>query len=200
MLLYHYSSNFYKKLKTRAKQDNYTNEDKRKEQILEKEQYKKSGIKRPGLYSEHISFFLEKPPLDKITSFFPKNHHTWFKGNNLFEYIVDSSDLQNFAFEIVEFPEKTELYYNDDISVETYYALLKQEINEKGYIGFGNKKFEKAAKPLIGQTEKYLSLLKTRPNYNDICYKYAATVPHVMLYPEEGIIEYKNYPTTIQLK
>ena len=36
---------------------------------------------------------------------------------------------------------------------------------------------------------KYLELLKTRPNFNEIKFKYAATVPHLMLYPILGQVK-----------
>jgi len=192
MLLYHYAANFFEELKTREKQDGYSSV-MRDEAKKENDLYlKKTGIRRPGLYTEHISFFIEKPPLKEISNFFPKDHEVWFKGNKLYEYTIESSSILDFKFEVVEFPEKTEIYYNDEIDLETYYSMLRIEINENGYIGSGNKALEKVTKKLLGNTKSYFEELKTRPNYKDICYKYAATVPHLMLYPDGGYVQYKN--------
>ena len=190
MKLFHYSVERYGTLKTKEKQGAVTEEDRQKAIQEHQDYYNKMGIDRPGFYFEHISFFFERPPLERMSKVFPSGHDFWFKGNRVFEHIVDSSSIGSFAFEIVEFPEKYDLYYNDNIDTATYIVKLKEATESLGYIGKGNKALELAVvnNKLLNRTGYYYDLLKSRPNFDKIKNKYAATVPHVMLYPSTGIV------------
>lgn len=190
MKLFHYSVERYGTLKTKEKQGTVTEEDRQKDIQEHQDYYNETGIDRPGFYFEHISFFFERPPLERMSKVFPSGHHFWFKGNRVFEHIVDSSSIGSFAFEIVEFPEKYDLYYNDNIDTATYNVKLKEATESLGYIGKGNKALELAVvnNKLLNKTGYYYDLLKSRPNFDKIKNKYAATVPHVMLYPSTGIV------------
>lgn len=190
MQLFHYSVERYGTLKTREKQGTVTEEDRQKDIQEHQDYYNKMGIDRPGFYFEHISFFFERPPLERMSKVFPSGHDFWFKGNRVFEHIVDSSSIGSFDFEIVEFPEKYDLYYNDNIDTATYVVKLKEATESLGYIGKGNKALELAVvnNKLLNKTGHYYDLLKSRPNFDKIKNKYAATVPHVMLYPSTGIV------------
>lgn len=190
MQLFHYSVERYGTLKTKEKQGTVTEEDRQKAIQEHRDYYNKMGIDRPGFYFEHISFFFERPPLERMSKVFPSGHDFWFKGNRVFEHIVDSSSIGSFAFEIVEFPEKYDLYYNDNIDTATYIVKLKEATESLGYIGKGNKALELAVEnnKLLNKTGYYYDLLKSRPNFDKIKNKYAATVPHVMLYPSTGIV------------
>lgn len=189
MELFHYSVDRYGTLKTREKQGTITPEQRQKAIEEHKDYYQKTGIDKPGFYFEHISFFFERPPLERMSKIFPSGHDFWFRGNKVYEHIVDSKSIGQFAFEIVEFPEKYDLYYNDDIDTATYLLKLKEVTDSLGYIGNGNAALELAVEKnkLKGKTEHFYNLLRSRPNYDKIKNKYAATVPHVMLYPSLGV-------------
>lgn len=182
MLLYHYSVNRYAKLKTLAAQGKVSKE--------EREKAEKSHSARPGYYFDHVSFFFDPVPLKTISQYFPKDHPAWKSGNSLFQYVVDSSRIGAFQFEVVESPEKTKIYYDDSIDLETYHRLLAEILSENGYVGSGNDALEKACRKFIRTTDRYFKTIPRRPNYDEIKYKYAATVPHLMLYPESGEISY----------
>lgn len=190
MLLYHYSKDKFSSLKTVEKQRKIKPIEIQKahEDFLDFE--KKYGIQRPGYYYEHISFFFEKIPLD-IYKYFPKDHSVWVKGNKLYEYTIDSKSIKHFGYELVESPEKIKLYYNDDITLDEYFKRMGMLYERERYIGKDNDMFEKVVKynKLAEVQNTYFTLLKDRPNYNEIKYKYAATVPHVMLYPVLGEIK-----------
>lgn len=186
MKLYHYANSRFNDLRTLEKQRAITDEEKQKALDYALKENK------PGFYYEHVSFFFEPIPLDKLSGIFPKDHAVWFSGNEIFQYAVESKHIGDFKYEIVEFPEKTELYYDDDLSISDYHLKLKEAIEANHYIGHNQNEFEKAARHLVGQTERYFLGIKKRPNYDEIKYKYAATVPHVMLYPDKGIIKYDD--------
>lgn len=143
-------------------------------------------------YANHISFFFEPAPLDILGGIFGKDHKAWFPGAELIEYTIDVSSIGDFRYEIVESPEKTKLYYDDSISIVQYHKLLA-EVNQKHhYVGRGADTFIKACKPLLGGTRKAYMELPHRKNFKELRGKYAATVPHVMLYPDSGEVSYQS--------
>ena len=190
MKLYHYSAAHFDQLKTLEKQRPLT-----KEEIEEGARSVKWGAPLP--YYSHISFFFEPVPLDILSSIFPKDHHTWFKGSRLYEYIVDPASIDHFQYAVVESPEKTELYYDESLSIEEYHRrndALKKKFH---YTGHSLAELQQAAKHLEGTTRACFLALPSRPNWSErgkdsIQNKYAATVPHVMLYPASGVIEYQS--------
>lgn len=191
MKLYHYASEKFTTLKTTERQGVVTKQEREEALKQDIELYKKTKIRRPGYYFEHISFFFERPPIEEMSSFFTHKHEFWYKGHQIYEHIIDTADVLSFKYSIVEFPEKTALLYDDSVSDKDYYKLLKEKIDQCGYIGTGNTELERAYQfnHLEGTTKHYYQLLKKRPNYEDIKNKYAATVPHVMLFPITGTIQ-----------
>ena len=192
MLLFHYSKEKYNTLLTLEKQRVITKEEREKEEREFVEYSKKAGYMRPGYYFEHISFFFEPPPLDIMSTIFPADHSAWCKGAVLYEHVIDTNDLKGFQYEVVESPEKTNIYYDDDLTIPQYYRLLKQLNENNKYIGKSNKDLEEIGQRFIGTTTEFFKQIKDRPNYDEIKYKYAATVPHVMLYPHLGQIKPKK--------
>lgn len=192
MLLYHYAKERHPILLTKEKQNTVTPEDRKNAEKEYIEHFKKTGYKRPGYYFEHISFFFEPVPLEIMSTIFPRNHSIWTRGNMIFEHVVDSTKIKLFDFEVVEFPEKTEIYYDDSLTDKEYFNKLKQAIKENGYIGKNNEALESVSRKFLGHTEEYFKAIKDRPNYKDIKEKYAATVPHVMLYPHIGKIPVRS--------
>lgn len=186
--LYHYSQAKFSTLLTREKQGKVTKEDEKKAHELYVNDCKLYKSLRPGYYYEHISFFFDRPPLDRISGCFEGKHEFWKKSNKVFEHVVESSDIHSFLYEIVESPGKTELYYKD-ISDATYYKQLSEMIVKLGLVGKNNQSLEDALVHFQGKTGEYFDLLKTRPNFQDLIKKYAATVPHLMIYPVTGTIK-----------
>lgn len=190
MKLYHYSAHHYEVLKTLEKQRPLT-----KEELEEGARSVKWGAPLP--YYSHISFFFESVPLDILSSIFPKDHSVWFKGSRLYEYTVDAAKIGHFQYAVVESPEKTELYYDESLSIEEYHRQINAVKKKFHYAGHSLAELQQAAKHLEGLTRECFLALPSRPNWSkkgkdSIQYKYAATVPHVMLYPESGIVEYQS--------
>lgn len=185
ILLYHYSKNLFDELKT----------------------LKASGVShsRPlgnnhpdlGNYNEHISFFFEPIPYDILGSIFKRKFNdVWYTGSQLYEYIVKVSEMPEFKYRVVESPTITNMYYDphyDNLNKEEYIQLVRQTQLKMKEIGFNKKDFISIANKYIGLTRQCYIDLPNRPNWDKIKNKYAATVPHVMIYPQKGIIEYSSY-------
>jgi hypothetical protein len=189
--LYHYSANKYDALKTREAQGITDNN---------------HGSSRDN-YNKTMSLYLEPAPLDILGTIYKKGYNDfWYTGHRIYQYEVLIKDMPKFSYNIVESPEKTDLYYKwwfeDEKPDSTYQEFRdKVDILEKklGYKGDTKEQFIEAASKLFGRglTRKYYELLPTRPNwpkdeYDNIASKYAACVPHVMLEPEGGIVHYHN--------
>jgi hypothetical protein len=122
-----------------------------------------------------------------------KEHHTWYPGNELYQYEIESKDIGDFTYSIVETPEKLELYYDDSVSEKQYQERYSKIVSDLKLIGHNNKDLEIACKRYIGKTRSCIEKVKDLPNWNDIKNKYAAGVTHLMLYPADGVIKYLNY-------
>lgn len=175
MLIYHYAAQPFDVLKTLEAQG------------------KTNNIPSIPDYNQHISFFLEPIPFDFMGTVFGPKHHTWFPGSTVYEHTVLVKDITGFRYRIVESPEKTLLYYDDTISDNEYHALLAKLIKENHYEGRDPQVFEKIQRKLKGTVREGYAKLSTRPNFAEIRDKYAATVPHVMLYPDKGVTPVKSH-------
>ncbi len=190
MRLYHYSTHHYDQLKTLEKQRPLT-----KKEIDQGAASVKSGAALP--YYAHISFFFEPVPLDLVGSIFPKDHHTWFKGSRLYEYVVDPSSIEHFQYKVVESPEKTALYYDGSVTDAEYHRRIAVLDKTLHYSGHSVAELKLAAQHLEGSTRDSFLALPSRSNWHgkekdSIQKKYAATVPHVMLYPASGVVTYQS--------
>lgn len=189
MLLYHYSSDKYAQLKTLAKQRKITPEEEEKAHKEFMSDTKFLGRPAPGYYYDHISFFFERVPLDIIADCFDGEHPFWYHGHVLYEHIVDTRDIKHFTYEVVEFPEKTDMFYDSALSDKEYFRKLKKVMLENHYVGKDEAELERAFGHVDGKVSEYYRQVKTRYDYEDVIKEtYAATVPHVMLYPIGGIV------------
>ncbi len=186
MNLYHYSSQLLDVLKTKREQNVLT-----PKQIEEAERQAKIG-KLVGAYCDHISFFFERIPLDIQSAIYGNDHPVWFQGNKLYEYEVPVLGLPDFKYDIVETPKKTALYYDESLTIPAYRRKLEALIKAEGYQGKGATELIKALKPLIGTTRECVAKANSYPNWEQIKNKYAANVPHVMIYPTGGLVRFAN--------
>ena len=182
IILYHYSENKYKELKTLNLQNKkLPNSD--------------TGYKfrsDPAPYEDHVSLFLEPPPFDLLPEIFPKNHHIWVKGNKFIEHQIDINNIDLFAWKLIETDLDTffanNLWIENDIYKYLFFRLrktLKSMIGESGTdISFLIKLLKKIPDGITRQ--KYLEF-KNSKNYEENKYKYAATVPHLFVYTYQPI-------------
>lgn len=186
MKLYHYAKDKFDILKTKERQGPISEKEHR--EAIERQ--KDRGNVAPGYYYQHISFFFEPIPFG-ISKYYPKDHNVWKSGNTVIEHVVDVSLIKKFDFMIVETPEITKAYHDTTVSDAQYKEIYIEVIKTK-YIGRGASSLYLTASPFIGKLEKYMKEAKVSNDGTPAAYKYAAGVPHVMLYPSTGFVEVES--------
>lgn len=155
-------------------------------------------------YKRSVSFFLEPIPRN-LPSILHNEHKFWKSGVSLWEYVIDSRDLpKSVPFQLVESNETTELLYRkqDWSNAENNPALVKkykQEIEqlklELHLKGEGSTALEviarKYSKGIANYYAEAYKLHKDNPE-DGIMDKYAACVPHLMVYPGVQFVPYKE--------
>lgn len=147
----------------------------------------------PGPYYEHVSFLLHPAPLDFIGAVFPPEHHTWGMGKELVEHVVELDDLDIYAWRIVEGPVSMFFLEHIPWHDNPWYKRAwfgARNVARKLFREEGTdlRSLKKALSKIHPDTtrDSYAALL-SRPDYDDIKDKYAATVPHLMVYTKEPI-------------
>jgi len=192
MYIYHYSNEKHPVLLTRRKQ----------------------GIDPPknasvgGNYVDHISFFFDPIPSKTIASIYGSFHPVWRKGNTLVEHVINVATLdKDIMFHVVESINKTKLFdefveennwvYDDPVLLEKWKILENKNTVKWGEIGKGLKLLEIQVKKNKGITELAYINASRRNDFEENKMKYAANVPHLMLYPKQGeiVVDHFNLVT-----
>lgn len=176
--VYHYASQQYDVLKTKKAQGVPTDTS-------------SVGIVLNGKrfdYTDHISFFVEPIPLEIMGRVYGKDHSVWHPGSELYEHKVDMGKVKSFMYHFVETPEKIAMLFDDGIDDQEYYKRLEKVNAEKGYVGSGLSEFSHPYKQFQGQTKRHILRADSFPRWQESRLKYAACVPHVMVYPKGGLI------------
>lgn len=137
-------------------------------------------------YTEHISFFVEPVPLETMGKVYGKEHNVWYPGSQLYEHRVDLSQTKSFDYHFVETPEKIAMLFDDSIDDDEYYKRLKKINRQKGYVGSSLSEFMHPYDQFQGQTKRHVLRASSFPKWDVNRFKYAACVPHVMVYPKTG--------------
>ena len=152
----------------------------------------------PRAYNRNISLFLEPLPLN-VAEIFNNTHSFYRSGLTLVEHVVDSNAIPlDILYSLTESPEKVALLYGSQKWYEgmpdELIASNKKEIKDmeeaKGYIGQGRMNMIKACRSVPKGIEKYFrkaAKLNEKFPEDKINEKYAACVPHLMIYPEGKI-------------
>ena len=177
--LYHYSIGSYPQLLTREKQGITSSRD--------------DSVKSD--YNRHISFFFEPPPLDILGTLYGPFHSVWVPGQKLFEYTVELDALGEFYYHLVESPELVQFRLNPahhKLSDKIWDRRLEALEKELGYIGEPKEALTKAIELNLGKTRNAYIWIRQSPYWEEVKFKYAAYVPHLMIYPKSGRIDYKE--------
>ena len=151
-------------------------------------------------YCDHISFFFDPIPSEILPKIFGEGHPVWFKGNKLYEHVVSVSDLpSDIVYHVVESQKRTELldkfseennWVDDDPDLLfKWQILISQQEALWGEQGIGRSKLEQQIKQNAGNTGNNYIKASERDDFEFGRNKYAANVPHLMLYPPEGKIK-----------
>lgn len=154
----------------------------------------------PFAYTKNLSFFMEPIPLD-LPEILHNEHTFWKSGLTLYEHVVDTKEfVHDIPYRLVEAAEKTDLIFrkqNWDLAennpeLTSFYksqiADLEKELELEG-TGVGNLvRVASRYKGIRNYYKEAYKLYKKFPKDNLIS-KYAACVPHLMVYPAEAKIK-----------
>lgn len=181
VILYHYSVERYSELSSLFSRN------------LEKEGFE-SDKNDPFSYNKSISFFLEPIPLD-LPKILENKHKFWKSGTKLYEYKISTSQLlEETPYVLVESEEVVDLIYNkqdwdkakgNPELIKKYKQDIKDLELKLKYRGTKITDFIKVSKKYSsGIKDRYKKLVELDKKYpqDNLLDKYAATVPHVMIY------------------
>jgi hypothetical protein len=192
MKLYHYSKDLYSRLESRL----FRSVSDKKE--LEEQITWNKEVNGPGIYDASISLFIDPVPLSLLGRLFGEGHHTWFNGNELYEYVIDVDSLGNdFIYNIVETPSDVKLLDETDwVDTDEFFIEYKNKLNtikrSTGEIGSTLSGLKHQLAKYKGMTKDFYIIARKRSDAEEHFNKYAANVPHVMLYPKKGIINIES--------
>ena len=183
MKLYHYSEMKLTEVSTRLHRGDVTPKE------------KAEGAKPLSLenlpYTRHVSFFLTPVPLARVAKIFQGKHPFWKPKAELYCHEINADNLFPCWYRLVESREASDLYYNpkyDHLSVDEFIRYRRIMEIEHDYIGNNHKTMlhilEKAK---LTVPEAYDKLAERLNEHNKT--KYAATIPHLMAYPEKGVVK-----------
>lgn len=197
MKLYHYSTELYDQLKSKRVSGTMTPQDLKWDKMLPYH-----PLLRDVSYNDSISFFFDPIPSDIMDLLYGGKHPVWFKGNKLYQYEVELDMLpQKILYQIVESDRSMTALdtFEHDYKVKEWNAeLLTKWFN---HINAEKIRWCELAKDLDklksqvfrfqNTTRDFFIKASKRKDFKDNFMKYAAAVPHVMCYPETGIVTYE---------
>ena len=148
-----------------------------------------------GSYVDHISVFFMRIPLTTIHTHYPKDHKSWFKGNVMHEHLVLLEKLPDMPYQFTETLMHKRLLATFPVHDYTEEQLIafKRRLyaaqRKAGEIGITHKGLVKKLNELEHTVYAAYAQLKNIPAWDDNEYKYAAHIPHLLLYPPLGIIK-----------
>lgn len=167
--LYHYATEQFDILQTKARQSG----------VMEKDAF---------AYNNSISFFFEPIPLS-VPKLLNHEHKFWKRGTRVYQHVIDLDTLPfDLAWFIAETPDVTEKIYSmnwDDEKQIANNRKVIEDIRNGTWRGKGLREFETKSKPFVsGIKEAFQNLYQLHVDNpdDDLLKKYAACVPHAMLY------------------
>jgi len=148
-----------------------------------------------GSYYDHVSFFFEPLPLEKMGDHFGNFHDFWFNGHLVYEHVVDLRNLpKDMRYDIVETPVVMKWWEENGYSADDtpkaerlrVFAAMRKFKESIGEIGYDAKQLERASRQYNRGVFDYYKKQKASRFWDEGKTTYAAGVPHVMVYSEIG--------------
>lgn len=197
MKLYHYSIAPHKTLLSKRKSGTATPDEINKAE--------KNAVKYHELspYVDHISLFFDPIPSSLIGKLFGGDHSTWVDGKVLYEHVVDTNVLdRDILYRVAESYKKTKFF--DDFVIQNNWVdddpdlLMKYILEEKrlmllwGELGKGLPMLLRQIPLFQNKTTQAFRTAVKRNDFDENRMKYAANVPHLMVYPKSGKIRVES--------
>jgi len=143
-------------------------------------------------YYQHVSFFLDPVPLDLVGEMFPKDHQAWVNGNELWQYSVDPTTMSIKGWVLTEAPLQNFLldvlpWFDNRTYKRGYFKMLKLGRVLTQSEGSDLSGLVKCIDRYKGRTRAAYEKLKDSKDFEELKYKYAATVPHLMIYTDSPL-------------
>lgn len=195
MYLYHYSADIRNPIMTKAMSGFIT-----KENVL-KERLKAKNSRWPArAYCDHVSFFFEPIPAALLPTLFPSDHSAWAKGKVLYEHLVKVDSLPSIIpYDVVEASSTISAY--DKFSLENNWVddnptlLLEWMLFEDKFMrrnGDRGNSLNVLKQKIVENQNQLVEKFTEGSKREDFIYnkyKYAACVPHLMIWPPSGMFE-----------
>lgn len=194
MYLYHYSKERYPTLLTKRRAGATIDE-------IRKSEKDQDRYRLVGAYVDHISFFFDPIPSKTVADIFGSNHHTWYKGNTLFEYVIDVDQFNlDVGYSVVESRNKTAFmdafikehnWVDDDPALLALYLKQANKLAiDWGEDGRSLTGLKRQITLNVGKTKQAYIEASKRADFEEGRNRYATNVPHVMAYPATGEATY----------
>jgi hypothetical protein len=194
MKLYHYSKTRFPELLTKRLSGASAEE-------IRKAEKQRDRYGFVGAYVDHLSFFFDPIPSKTVADIFKNDHHTWYKGSVLFEYVIDVNQFEaDVGYAVTESRRKTafmdkfveEHNWVDDDPVLLARYLKELDVLEKqwGEVGRSLPGLKEQIALNVGGTKQAYIDASKRPDFEEGRQRYATNVPHVMVYPKSGKAQY----------
>ncbi|MNI29819.1 hypothetical protein D3C76_89690 [compost metagenome] len=196
MKLYHYAKTRFPELLTKRLSGASAEEIRKSEK-----QRDKYGF--IGAYVDHISFFFDPIPSKTLGDIFKNDHSTWYRGNTLYEYVIDLGQFESdLGYAVMESRNKTAFmdqfiaehnWVDDDPVLLAKYLKELAVLEAKwGEVGHSLSKLKQQVALNVGKTQQAYLDAAARADFEEGRHRYATNVPHLMLYPRSGKAQYSE--------
>lgn len=187
--LYHYSTQQLTKINTKRKQG-ISDPD-----LIRHAESRANNLGDIGCYLDHISFFLEPIPVDILPKLFKGKHPFYQPNATLIEHVVAVKLKDEIKWSLQETPvinEFSDRWDWEDIDVDKrrlYIRKINKEMTRLKLQGYDTLDMFNAIRPYIGRTKEYFIKARSSKWAEDTSTQYAAEVPHLMIYPKDGVMD-----------
>ena len=194
--LYHYSTERFEEIITREEQSKRgfnILSDQEKKDLDKKANYRSS--KHP--YYKELSFMIDRLPFDIILSAnFSTNHKVYRKGNLIYEYKIRLEDLPQMYWQIVESPTDNLLsklpWFENNLYKKSFFKIKSLLKKLQKYESNDMERLKEVVEEFEGTYPMYYKKWINSKKFNYQKNMYAASIPHVQLYPLSGNIKIDN--------
>lgn len=193
--LYHYSTQMLTKISTTRKIGKVSSD------VISLAESRANSMGDIGCYLDHISFFLEPIPIDILPKLFKGEHPFYKPGAKIVEHVVAIKFDDDIKWSLQETPDINSFsdqwdWNNVDADKRRLYIRkINKEMSRLDLQGHDTSKMFNAIRPYIGRTRDYFIKARSSKWANDTATQYAAEVPHLMIYPKDGIMDVINSKT-----